>query len=247
MKRFSLSTNLFLLCTVGAWRAARSWCACCLGEPRARGSVMNCFEYRSSPPFHTSPHDSALQIFSCLPFRLAVAAYQACTARLFTCYPQRTLIQDFVGLRVTPTANPDILPLTNQTKKATPPTALACTDFLTTSWARRSVKWPVEASGRPFRASLVEVIRTIKRRCTACQTVRFLSRKEQRVKETGVKEKDKISPSGLLQVPRSQKQDSFEVLSQTVNAVFLWTSSLPASHPLLWQNTLSNDILWMLT
>ena len=29
-------------CTVGAWRAARSWCACCLGEPRARGSVMNC-------------------------------------------------------------------------------------------------------------------------------------------------------------------------------------------------------------
>ena len=28
-------------CTVGAWRAARSWCACCLGEPRARGSVMN--------------------------------------------------------------------------------------------------------------------------------------------------------------------------------------------------------------
>ena len=32
---------LCLLCTVGAWRAARSWCACCLGEPRARGPVMN--------------------------------------------------------------------------------------------------------------------------------------------------------------------------------------------------------------
>ena len=33
-------------CTVGAWRAARSWCACCLGEPRARGSVMNaCFPH----------------------------------------------------------------------------------------------------------------------------------------------------------------------------------------------------------
>ena len=35
------------LCTVGAWRAARSWCACCLGEPRARGSVMNCHYYYS--------------------------------------------------------------------------------------------------------------------------------------------------------------------------------------------------------
>ena len=30
-------------CTVGAWRAARSWCACCLGEPRARGSVMKIY------------------------------------------------------------------------------------------------------------------------------------------------------------------------------------------------------------
>ena len=34
---------VFLLCTVGACRAARSWCPCCLGEPRARGSVLNFF------------------------------------------------------------------------------------------------------------------------------------------------------------------------------------------------------------
>ena len=31
---------LCLLCIVGAWRAARNWCACYLGEPRARASVM---------------------------------------------------------------------------------------------------------------------------------------------------------------------------------------------------------------
>ena len=38
---FFIPPMLCLLCIVGAWCAARTWCACCLREPRAWASVMN--------------------------------------------------------------------------------------------------------------------------------------------------------------------------------------------------------------
>ena len=46
---YSLATSFRLFCIlvldgqciVGAWHTARTWCACCLGEPWARASVMN--------------------------------------------------------------------------------------------------------------------------------------------------------------------------------------------------------------
>ena len=47
-------------CTVGAWHAARSWCACCLGEPRARGSVMNLLWIS---PFYSFPKLPRVFIF----------------------------------------------------------------------------------------------------------------------------------------------------------------------------------------
>ena len=59
-------------CTVGAWRAARSWCACCLGEPWARGSVMN----RSLQPLYLLRIVTQLQLVEMLACFLPCSGWQ---------------------------------------------------------------------------------------------------------------------------------------------------------------------------